>query len=77
VTTWNKLSELRRKWLALEGDDAVEIHGWLIGVAVAIERKRNANPAEADSLIAELRASAPPAAAEREVAEYEPHWPFK
>ena len=54
---WNDLAALRGEWLALEGKDAVEIHGWLIGVAVAIERRRGANPADTDSLIAELRAS--------------------
>jgi hypothetical protein len=58
-----ELAELRRKWLELEGDAAVEIHGWLIGVSVAIERKRNADPAASDALIAELRASKPPVSA--------------
>jgi hypothetical protein len=51
------LSRLRAEWLALEGADSVEIHGWLIGVACAIERQRGSDPREMDGLIAELRQS--------------------
>jgi hypothetical protein len=66
MTKWNELSELRRKWLALAGSDAVEIHGWLLRVAVAIERQRGVNPAVVDALVAELRASEPPRASNSE-----------
>ncbi len=54
------LSELRAKFLALEGDALVGIHGWLLGVACAVERQRGADPRDADRLIAELRASTGP-----------------
>ncbi len=55
-----ELSALRARLLALTGDDLVEIHGWLLGVACAVERQRGADPREADRLIAELRASEGP-----------------
>lgn len=67
MTNWNELSVLRHKWMALEGTDAVEIHGWLLGVAVAIERQHSVNPATVDALIAELRASEPPRVDNREM----------
>lgn len=51
------LELLRSQWLAFEGDDLVEIHGWLIGVACAIERKSGRDPQMMDRLIAELRQS--------------------
>lgn len=55
-----ELSELRARFLALEGGALIEVHGWLLGVAVAVERQRGANPRDADFLIAELRASKGP-----------------
>ncbi len=55
--TDQELSELRAKFLALEGLDLIGIHGWLLGVACAVERKRGEGPTDADRLIAELRAS--------------------
>ncbi|HZP02628.1 MAG TPA: hypothetical protein VFD30_20425, partial [Terriglobia bacterium] len=55
------LSILRTEFLSLSGLDAVEIHGWLLGVAVAVERKNRHDPAMADRLIAELRESRGPA----------------
>jgi hypothetical protein len=54
------LSQLRAQWLTLEGDDLEDIHGWLVGVACAIERKRGSDPGEMDKLIAELRQSRGP-----------------
>jgi hypothetical protein len=54
---------LRNELLALEGIDLVEAHGWLLGVAIAIERKRGAPYWEGDALVAELRASTPESAA--------------
>lgn len=50
-------SDLRSSWLSLDGKDAAEVHGWLIGVACAMERQRGSDPREMDGLIAELRAS--------------------
>ena len=55
-----QLSELRARFLSLQGDAAIEIHGWLLGVACAVERQRGVDPADADRLIAELRASKGP-----------------
>lgn len=60
--TTHEYSALRARLLGFEGEALEEAHGWLIGVACAVERKRGANPKEADSLIAELRASEPPVA---------------
>ena len=54
------LSVLRSAFLKLAGDDAVQIHGWLLGVACAVERKNGHDPAMSDRLIAELRASTGP-----------------
>ena len=56
----DELSALRAKWLGFEGADLAEIHGWLIGAACAIERKRRVPYSQADALIAELRASKEP-----------------
>jgi hypothetical protein len=56
-TVFRLYAELRAEWLALEGADLVEIHGWLVGVVCAIERKRGSDPREMDDLIAELRQS--------------------
>lgn len=58
--THQELNDLRAKFLALEGDALIEIHGWLLGVSVAIERQRGADPRASDRLIAELRASKGP-----------------
>jgi hypothetical protein len=55
-----QLRDLRARFLALEGDAAIEIHGWLLGVACAVERQRGSDPRAADRLIAELRASKGP-----------------
>ena len=33
MTDWVRLEKLRAGFLALGGDAAVEIHGWLLGVA--------------------------------------------
>lgn len=52
-----ELQRLRAEWLALEGADLIEIHGYLVGVACALERRRGSDPREMDALIAELRAS--------------------
>ena len=52
-----KMEQLREEILALKGWDLIEIHGWLIGVVVAIERQRASDPSEIDRLIAELRKS--------------------
>jgi hypothetical protein len=54
------LSQLRASWLRLQGMDAIEIHGWLLGVACAVERKNGHDPKKSDALIAELRASKGP-----------------
>lgn len=58
--TPTELSALRAKFLALEGVALIEIHGWLLGVACAVERQRGADPRDSDRLIAELRASKGP-----------------
>jgi hypothetical protein len=55
-----ELSKLRARFLALEGDELIDIHGWLLGVACAVERQRGADPRDSDALIAELRASKGP-----------------
>jgi hypothetical protein len=54
------ISAFRDACLALEGDDLVEIHGLLVGIMCAVERKRGSDPRETDRLIAELRASTAP-----------------
>lgn len=53
-------SSLRASWLSLEGPAIEEVHGWLIGVMCAVERKRGRNYRETDTLIAELRESVGP-----------------
>ncbi len=60
MTSNEELSDLRARFLALEGNLLIEIHGWLIGVACAVERQRGADPRDADRLMAELRASKGP-----------------
>lgn len=55
-----ELSKLRRAWLSLEGDDAVEIHGWLVGVGCALERGNGCPPEMVDRLVQELRQSTSP-----------------
>lgn len=55
-----ELRELRARFLSLTGRALIEIQGWLIGVACAVERQRKADPRDTDRLIAELRASSPP-----------------
>ena len=57
----NQLSDLRAKCLAISDPlELAEIHGWLVGLVVAIERKRGARFSQQDALIADLRASEPP-----------------
>ena len=46
---------LRAEWLALDGMELLFIHGWLLGVACAIERMTGADPDDVDRLLAELR----------------------
>lgn len=58
--TEQRKKEFRRDCLLLEFEDLEEIHGWLIGVAVAVERKRGVPYAEADALVKELRESSGP-----------------
>ena len=58
--TEQRKKEFRRDCLLLEFEDLEKIHGWLIGVAVAVERKRGVPYGEADALVKELRESVGP-----------------
>lgn len=53
-------AHLRAHWLTLEGHALMEAHGWVIGVACALERRRGCDPRQMDDLIAELRRSKGP-----------------
>ena len=55
--TSEQLDALRTKCLALEGKELAYVHGWLIGMACEIERKRGIPYECADKLIAEQRKS--------------------
>lgn len=54
------LSKLRAEWLQLPRERIPFIHGWLLGVACAIERKHRIPFKLADNLIDELRNSSGP-----------------